>query len=122
MSGTEAITTAVERQDGSAVLRVRGVVDLATGAVLQQAIDELVETKPAVLVVDLSAVDFLASVGLQILVGTHERITPDAQFAVVADGPATSRPIQLTRLDEVLALYPTLDEALAGVQANSSEK
>lgn len=120
MSATEAITTSVEHRDDSAVLRVQGVVDLATGDVLQQAIDDLIATSPSALVVDLSAVDFLASVGLQILVGTHERISPSARFAVVADGPATSRPIQLTRLDEVIALYPTLDAALSGVRGADS--
>lgn len=95
-------------------------MDLATGDLLQKAIDELIATEPSALVVDLSAVDFLASVGLQILVGTHERVSPSGQFAVVADGPATSRPIQLTRLNEVIALYPTLDEALTGVRSGNS--
>ncbi|MGV0688350.1 STAS domain-containing protein [Mycolicibacterium thermoresistibile] len=117
MSATGALTTSVEHRDDSAVLRVQGVVDLATGDALQQAIDDLIATRPSALVVDLSAVDFLASVGLQILVATHERLSPSARFAVVADGPATSRPIQLTRLDEVIALYPTLDEALSGERA-----
>lgn len=116
MSANGALTTSVEHRDDSAVLRVQGVVDLATGDALQQAIDDLIATRPSALVVDLSAVDFLASVGLQILVATHERLSPSARFAVVADGPATSRPIQLTRLDEVIALYPTLDEALSGVR------
>jgi anti-sigma B factor antagonist len=31
----------------------------------------------------------------------------------VADGPATSRPIQLIKLDEMVALYPTVELAVA---------
>ena len=72
--------------------------------------------KPKALIVDLSAVTFLASVGLRLLVSTHEKVSKSGEFAVVASGPITSRPIRLTRLDQVFAMYPTLDEALAGVR------
>jgi hypothetical protein len=34
-------------------------------------------------------------------------------FGVVADEPSTARPITLMGLDQTLALYPTLDIALA---------
>jgi hypothetical protein len=39
------------------------------------------------------------------------------RFAVVADGPATSRPIKLLGVDSIVALFPTLEEALADVAA-----
>jgi len=39
------------------------------------------------------------------------------KFAVVADGPATSRPLKLVGIAEVVGLYPTLDEALATLTA-----
>ena len=34
------------------------------------------------------------------------------RFGVVADGPTTSRPIRLLGIDAILALYPTLDDAV----------
>jgi anti-sigma B factor antagonist len=34
-------------------------------------------------------------------------------LAVVADGPATSRPLKLVGVTDVVDLYATLDEALA---------
>jgi anti-anti-sigma regulatory factor len=61
-------------------------------------------------------VTFLASVGLQILVATHEKVSPSARYAVVASGPVTARPIQLTRLDDVFPLHATLDDALADLR------
>jgi hypothetical protein len=39
------------------------------------------------------------------------------QFAVVADGPATSRPLKLVGISEVVGLHATLDEALAALTA-----
>jgi len=118
LSDKDAIATAVDYEDGVAVLTVGGEVDLATVPALETAIDEALATQPTALVVDLSDVEFLASAGLQTLVTTQEKLGASVQFAVVAQGAATSRPIQLTGLDEIFDLYPTRAEALSAVKAN----
>jgi anti-sigma B factor antagonist len=117
LSSTEPITTAIEHRDGVAVLSVGGDIDLATAPAFEAAIAAALQRTPAALVIELSRVDFLASAGLQILVATHERVSKSSRFAVVANGPATSRPIELTGLDDIFALYPTLDDALKALQA-----
>jgi anti-sigma B factor antagonist len=119
MPEQEAIATALAYQDGIAVLKVDGDIDLATVPALETAIDEALVGQPIGLVIDLSEVGFLASAGLQALVATHNNVSQSAPFAVVANSAATSRPIQLTGLDQVFELYPTLDEALSAVQGNS---
>jgi anti-anti-sigma factor len=110
------MSTSVEHREDIAVLVVSGVVDLATAPALEEVTDQLVAQKPRALVIDITEVTFLASVGLKILASTHRDITPTGCFAVIADGPATSRPIKLTHLDEVFSLYPTLDDGLAAVR------
>jgi anti-sigma B factor antagonist len=102
------------------VLTVGGEVDLVTAPALEEAIGGLVAEKPSALIVDLSAVDFLASEGLRLLAATHERIGDSAQFAVVARGPATRRPIHLTGLDKIFSVYPTLHDALTELQDSGS--
>jgi anti-anti-sigma factor len=109
------MNTSVEQRGDIAVLSVSGVVDLATAPALEEVTDQLIAQKPRALVIDVSDVTFLASVGLKILASTHRDVTPTGCFAVVANGPATSRPIKLTHLDEVFALYSTLDDGLAAV-------
>ena len=101
------------------MVTIGGDVDLATVPDFEAAITEALTQEPTALVVDLSEVDFLASAGLQTLVATHESVSKSAHFAVVADGPATSRPIQLTGLDQIFSLHPTLAEALAALRAGS---
>jgi anti-anti-sigma factor len=120
LSASQAISTSVRHHDDVAVLAVGGVVDLATAATLEEEVAGLVDQRPSALVVDLSEVTFLASVGLQILVATHEKVAGSARFAVVASGPVTARPIQLTKLDDVFALYGTLDDALTGLRDGES--
>ena len=111
------MSTAVDRRDGITVLTVGGVVDLATSPPLEELLRQLVEEGPTALIMDLRTVSFLASVGLRILAETHERVGGTGKFAVVASGPVTARPIQLTKLDEFLALYPTVDQAVAGLRS-----
>ena len=51
-----------------------GELDLATAPKLQRKVDgTLREDPPAVLVIDLSAVTFLASAGMAVLVAAHRR-------------------------------------------------
>jgi anti-sigma B factor antagonist len=111
----DPITTSVSFDDGVAVLAVSGEIDLATIPAFEGAIADALSQRPTALIVDLSAVDFLASAGLQALVATHEKVSGTAGFAVVADGPATSRPIELTGLDQILSLHSSLRDAKAAV-------
>ena len=72
---------------------------------------------PAAVIIDLSDVDFLASAGMGVLVAARDKADGTVGFAVVASGPATSRPLKLVGLADVVGLYSTLDEARAAVEA-----
>lgn len=98
------------------VVSVSGEIDLVTAPALEQAIGAVVAENPAALVIDLSAVEFLGSVGLKILAATYEKLGEATGFGVVARGPATRRPIHLTGLDKTFPLHPTLDDALTAVR------
>jgi anti-anti-sigma factor len=118
MSPGDLIATSVEHRDGVVVLVVEGEVDAGTAPVLTAAIDDVLVEEPSALVIDLSAVRFLASAGLQVLVLTSEKVRGRAAFAVVASGPVTTRPIRLTTLDSTFSVHETLDDALVAVSKN----
>jgi anti-anti-sigma factor len=99
--------------DQAVVLSVSGEVDMLSAPRLDEAIHTALADGPAALIVDLSKVDFLASAGMTVLVTAQSEVAPPTRFAVVANGPATSRPIKLTGLDGILSLYSTLDSALS---------
>ncbi len=63
----------------------------------------------------MTAVEFLASAGMGVLIAAQDELAPDTRFAVVADGPATSRPLKLVGVTDVVDLYATLDEALTAL-------
>ncbi|MEV0246700.1 STAS domain-containing protein [Nocardia sp. NPDC050712] len=107
------MTTAVAVHDGATVLTVAGEVDLATAPALETAIEGVLAEAPRALIIDLTGVSFLASAGMAALVAAHKRAGTATTIAVVADGPATSRQLKMTSLDQVFALYSTLEDALA---------
>ena len=99
------------------MVSVSGEIDLVTAPALGRSHRrEWLRIDPTALVIDLSGVEFLGSVGLKILAATYEKLGNSAEFGVVARGPATRRPIHLTGLDKTFPLYPTLDDALTGVR------
>jgi len=116
LSAPDSITATVTDHDGVAVLSIGGEIDLVTAPALEEAIGGVVAENQTALIIDLSGVEFLGSVGLKILAATYEKLNNSAEFGVVARGPATRRPIHLTGLDKTFSLYPTLDDALTGVR------
>ena len=98
-----------------AVVAAVGVVDMLTAPQLEDALRTAVANKPEGLVVDLTDVEFLASAGMGVLVAAHDAKDEGTRFCVVADGPATSRPLKLVGIADIVPLYATLDEALAAL-------
>lgn len=96
--------------DGVAVVAPNREVDMLTAPLLSEAIAAALAGSPRGLIVDLSDVTFFSSAGMTVLVKAKEQVG-DA-FAVVADGPATSRPLTLVGLDDLLSVRPTLEDAL----------
>lgn len=113
---TDTMTTSVADHDGVTVLTVTGEVDLATAPALETAIDTALDAGTDHLVIDLAAVSFLASAGMAALVAAHQRAGDKTTIALVAEGPATSRQLKMTALDQVFDLHSTLDGALASAR------
>ncbi|HEX4390421.1 MAG TPA: STAS domain-containing protein [Mycobacterium sp.] len=121
MSAADLITTSVVHREGVAVVSIGGEIDLSTAPAFEAVITEALKEDPPALVVELSEVIFMASVGLRILAATQENVGKSIQVAVVADNMAASRPMQLTGLDKLISLYPTLDEALSALDRATSD-
>lgn len=107
-----AAAVSVRDIDGATVVSVSGAVDALTAPAVRSHIDAALETDVHALVIDLSDVDFLGSVGLEILVATRAAVAETIPVVVVADGPVTRRPIELTGVEEFVPLHHTLHAAL----------
>lgn len=112
-SGASTCVVTERWVDRVAVVSVSGVVDMLTSPQLETAIDGALEQQPAGVVIDFTEVEFLASAGMGVLVAAHDKAGSEVAFSVVADGPATSRPLKLVGIADIVNLYPSLDEAIA---------
>ncbi|OBB68122.1 STAS domain-containing protein [Mycobacterium sp. 852014-50255_SCH5639931] len=113
----ELLAVEHESLEGAVVVRVTGAVDSSTvdevTAHLTAAL-KLAETHPArLVVVDLQAVDFFGSAALNAVLDCHDE-GKEAGTAVrlVASNDQVLRPIEVTELDRIFDIYPTLPEAL----------
>lgn len=98
-------------------MRVKGAVDSSTVAEVTVHLDaalKLAESHPArLVVVDLQAVDFFGSAALNAMLECHdEGKEMGTSVRLVADHDPVLRPIQVTELDRIFDVYPTLPEAL----------
>lgn len=104
--------TIEERRDGDiAILAVTGTLDVLSAPELEARIKATTPNSPTAVVVDLTRVDFLGSSGMGVLVTAHTYLAP-TRVVLVADGPATSRPLKLIGIADIIDIFPTLDQAL----------
>jgi anti-sigma B factor antagonist len=98
------------------VIRIRGDIDVVSAGTLDDrlAAAERLATPSLPLIVDLSQVAFLGARGLRVLVDHHRRCEANrVVLAIVAGHRAVLLPMEITRLDRYLRLYPSLAVAVA---------
>ena len=102
----------VEQDAGVAVvLTAAGTIDMVTAPQFQVHVDSVLSRKPSALIIDLSRVEFLGSAGIGVLMNVHNN-AGDMAYAVAADGPATSRPLHLLGIDDLVQIFPSVADAI----------
>jgi anti-sigma B factor antagonist len=100
-------------QPGVAVVAVRGEIDVATSPEMRHVLEELLEPRPGLLIVDLSDVSFIDSTGLGALV---EAVTAaragGGDLQLVVTQPHIMKLLELTGLDAVFTVVSSTNEAV----------
>ena len=104
------------RRTGVDVVSVRGELDIATSRRLRDVVLDPQLDEPAGVVADLSAVTFLDSTGIGVLVAMWRRALGNGQrFAVVCPPGQPMRVLQLVHIDDLVDIRDDLDGALAAL-------
>jgi anti-anti-sigma factor len=101
------------------VVCAKGEVDSSTvgefTAHLDAALDEAANQESRLVIIDLQALTYFGSAGLNAVLDCHRQgLKAGTSVRLVANNGLVVRPIEVTNLDSVLKLYPTLGEALEG--------
>lgn len=115
MSGMSGIEIMVSQPEpGVTVLAVAGEIDMATAERMRTPLRErLLDSVTKLLVLDLSAVSFLASTGIAALVeAAHLAEERGTTFRLVVDTFPVRRALEVTNLLDRFDLAPNTDTAL----------
>jgi len=106
---------ALVERDGWQVLTLAGDVDVATAPRLRDRLVQLITDGPPQLVVDLSGLSFIDSMGLGALVSGLKRARAhDGDLRLAGPTDHVAKVLAITRLDLAFVVADSVDEALAG--------
>jgi anti-sigma B factor antagonist len=98
-SFTPWLTIDVEITDGAALIRLRGDLDITTGAAFSEHLAEIMQKRPERLIFDLAGVGIVDCAGARLLLSMAESL-PDGQRPVIRSaGPLVRRVLEITGLD-----------------------
>lgn len=105
-------TFATTSSNGMPVLTVVGQVDVRSAASMRRHLLELVQAGHSHLVVDMSAVDFMDSSGLNVLVGAVRAVRPvGGSIRVVATSRHLRQLLDVTGVHKIVDLHETVASA-----------
>jgi anti-anti-sigma factor len=96
------------------IVHVTGEIDLSTSEAFADAISQaLAAGTTSMVVVDLQHVTFMGSIGLSALIRADEEASQTGRVLRIASGSVAHRAIEISGLDPVLAVFTTVDDAIA---------
>jgi len=108
-----------KEREGVHVIAIRGELDLHTAPQLE---DRLEQIDANLLLLDLSACEFIDSTGIGLIVRTWQRLGGDpdgdrgSRVALCGPGDQVRRLLEITGLESSLRTYAERDEALAALR------
>jgi anti-sigma B factor antagonist len=105
------------RDGGAQALELSGELDAGSAPVLRERLAEVATRGAGPLVIDLSALEFIDSTGLSVLINAKRRLTRRGRgFALVCPPGHVHRILEVTQLLETLDCHATPEEALSDLE------
>ena len=93
-------------------MSLAGELDLYNAEDVRAALLAACADEPAVLVVDLSAVNFIDSTALGVLIEGRSRLAERNGFRLASPGLETRRALEVSGLDRHFSIFDTVEDAL----------
>jgi anti-sigma B factor antagonist len=105
--------------DGRAtIVEVEGEIHVSTAPEFSGMLSAAIDSGRTALVLDLTAVTFIDSTGLSVLLNGLRQVTrAGGRMALVCTNPTVLRLFEITRLDSTFDIHAELEPAVALVQA-----
>jgi anti-sigma B factor antagonist len=104
------------------VLVVAGEIDVFTAPLFKQAVVNMVADGQQHLYIDMREVSFMDSSGFGALLGATKRVRPEGgSLNLIGCNKTILRMLHLTRLDTILGVFETVEEAQRQLTAQGSQ-
>jgi anti-anti-sigma factor len=115
----ELLVVDSEIRPDAVLVHVGGEIDSSTAgdlrSQLESALHQAGGQDSRLLIIDLQDVTYFGSAGLNAVLDCHKQgLRAGTSVRLVADNELVVRPIEVTNLDSLLDLYPSLPDALEG--------
>lgn len=99
-------------------IKLRGEIDHHSAAAVRVNIDDMIRTRrPKILVIDMSAVDFMDSSGLGLIMGRYTAMQAiGGETCVLDPSPATERIMSLAGMERIITVRRSLPTQSASAQ------
>ena len=93
-------------------IKLRGEIDHHSAVAVRTAIDDMIRSKrPHELIIDMSAVDFMDSSGLGLIMGRYALVNKcGGSFAVLDPSPAVLKIIRLAGMERMISILKTKEK------------
>ena len=100
------------------VIAIAGEIHVSTAPRFSVLLDDAIGRGRTAVVLDISAVEFIDSTGLSVLLNGLRRVTRQrGRMALVCTNPTVLRLFEITRLDATFDIQASRKDALTAVQA-----
>lgn len=107
---------------GTHVINVSGEIHVQTAPRFATLLSEAIDNGNTAIVLDLSAVEFIDSTGLSVLLSGLRRVTQSqGRLALVCANPTVLRLFQITSLDDTFDIFAERPAAFAHVQGAQAQ-
>jgi anti-sigma B factor antagonist len=123
-SPASAVPFGISRRESdqrTSVIAVQGDLDLATAPQLKWMLVDALDEGHDHLVLDLKDSTFMDSTALGVLVGVSRSLGADGTLAIVCANAKLLKIFELSGMDGVFAIYPSLDHALEQTRGRDAE-
>jgi anti-anti-sigma factor len=117
LSLTVSLRGTREVKDKYQLFRMTGQLDAFSEPTFRKVMDKCIEEGPGNLILDLSKIDFVDSSGIGALVQLVKKAQGVEGTVQIVTNARVTQTVKLVRLEKFLSLQPSVDEALAQIEA-----
>jgi anti-anti-sigma factor len=115
----ELLVVDSEVRPEAVLVHVEGEIDSSTASELRTQLESALQQaeghESRLFIIDLQGVTYFGSAGLNAVLDCHKKgLRAGISVRLVADNELVVRPIEVTNLDSLLDLYPSLPDAVEG--------